>query len=221
MPEGPVTKRKPESTMPPRVLWTPEQIVELQRRYPNERTDLLAKSLGVSINRVHSKAARLGLHKSDEFFASPDSGRTDGSRGASCRFAKGNVPWTKGKRGLKFKDGGARFKKGQRPHNWMPVGSERVNDQGYLQRKLTDTGYPPHDWHFVHLIVWEAAHGPVPANHAVCFRDGDKTHIELDNLECLSKSELMLRNTIHNLPEDLRQVIHLKGVLTRKINGNH
>jgi hypothetical protein len=79
-------------------------------------------------------------------------------------------------------------------------------------------GYPPHDWVGVHILIWEAAHGPVPTGHAVCFKDGDKAHIELDNLECIPRTELMRRNSIHKLPEELKSVIRLKAAVVRTIN---
>lgn len=66
-------------------------------------------------------------------------------------------------------------------------------------------------------MLWEAAHGPVPAGHALAFVNGDKTDIRLDNLECISRRELMARNTVHNYPPELRQIIRLKGAITKRI----
>ena len=109
------------------------------------------------------------------------------------------------------------FKLGNRPHTWKPIGSTRYSKDGYLQRKISDTGYPPRDWIGEHVLMWQAAFGPVPPGHAVCFKDGDKTHLALDNFELLSRGELMLRNTIHKLPPVLTDVIRLNGALKRRL----
>lgn len=212
-----MTKRKPGSTTPPRILWSPEQLEELRRRYPNERTDMIAKSFGVSLNRVYSKAADLGLHKSEEFFASPDSGRTDGSRGAGSRFVKGKAPDNKG---IKRPGTGSRtsFKPGQKPLNWMPVGSLRDSQGGYLQIKVSETSNQLKDWIFLHKKLWEEAHGPIPKGHAVVLKDGNKKNCVLDNLELITKRELMARNSINNYPPELKDLMRLKARLTRRIN---
>ena len=66
-------------------------------------------------------------------------------------------------------------------------------------------------------MVWESEHGPIPEGHSVIFRNGDKQDIRLENLELVSKGELMKRNTVHRLPKDLANVCLLKGALTRQI----
>ncbi|WP_207000642.1 HNH endonuclease signature motif containing protein [Trinickia mobilis] len=214
-----MTKRKPGSTTPPRVLWPPEQVAELRLRYPDEKTEVIAESFGVSVSRVYSKAAKLGLSKSEAFFASPGSGRMDGVRGASSRFVKGQTPVNKG---IKRPGTGSRtsFKPGQRPPNWMPIGSLRDSQGGYLQVKVSETNNQLKDWVFLHKKLWEDAHGPIPKGHVVVLRDGDKKNVVLENLELITKRELMARNTVHNLPSELKEVIRLKGVLSRKINGH-
>ena len=62
------------------------------------------------------------------------------------------------------------FKPDTRPHTWKPIGSTRLSREGYLQRKISDTGYPPKDWVGVHILMWQEAHGPLPKGFAVSFR---------------------------------------------------
>jgi hypothetical protein len=83
-----------------------------------------------------------------------------------------------------------------------------VNEDLPLQRR----------WRAVHLILWESAHGPLPPNHAVAFKNGDKADIRLDNLELITRRELMARNTVHNLPKPVAQAIQLLGQVRRQIN---
>jgi hypothetical protein len=71
--------------------------------------------------------------------------------------------------------------------------------------------------------VWEAAHGPVPPGHAVVFRPGRRSselaRITVDGLELITRAELMRRNTHHNLPPEVSQLIQLRGALNRKIRN--
>ncbi|KGS77562.1 HNH endonuclease signature motif containing protein [Burkholderia pseudomallei] len=213
-----MTQRKPDSMRARRKKWLPPEVEYLRERYPHVKADLIARVLDMPVHMVHGKAAALGIRKSAEFYADACSGRFDGSRGANCRFPKGHVPWNKGTKGLQMGGEATQFKQGHRPANWMPIGSERYSKEGYLQRKMTDTGYPPRDWVAVHILLWEAEHGPVPAGHAVCFRDGDKSRIVIENLECIPRTDLMRRNSIHNLPAELKSVIRLKASVVRTIN---
>ncbi len=134
-------------------------------------------------------------------------------------FEKGNVPHNKGRKG--WQAGGnsskTRFKKGIRPHTWVPVGSERFSKEGIRQRKVTDTGPSRRDWKSVHSLLWEEHYGPVPKGHIVVFRNGDRADIRIDNLELITREENMRRNTIHNLPEELADVCRLRGMLNRRI----
>lgn len=42
-------------------------------------------------------------------------------------------------------------------------------------------------------------------------------NVVLENIELITNAELMKRNTIHNLPEELVDVIRLTGRVKRKI----
>lgn len=111
--------------------------------------------------------------------------------GRDGRFQKGHVPSPKA---INSKPNRTSFKKGNRPHNWKPVGSERWSG-GYLQRKLTDTGYPPRDWVCVHHIVWREHHGEIPKGHKVLFRDSDPSNCyDVTNLMLVSDAELAVLN---------------------------
>lgn len=114
-------------------------------------------------------------------------------RSPATEFKKGHVPINKGTKGMFPNAGGAtRFKKGHVPQNFRPVGSERCNVDGYWEVKVAD----PKTWKPKHVIVWEAANGPVPEGHCVIFLDGDKNHISLDNLALISRATNARRNQI-------------------------
>jgi len=100
------------------------------------------------------------------------------------------------------------FKKGQKPHTWRPIGTERTTKEGYLQRKVTDTGNTVRDYVEVHRLLWEEHHGPIPEGHVVIFKDGDRTHITLDNLMLISRAELVVLNKtgLINVEPELKPV---------------
>lgn len=203
-----------------RKVWTEAEAAELQALYPNTPSATLAERFHCPVHAVHNKAGRMGLKKSDEFLR-VHCRRLDGVVGTQTRFAKGLVPHNKGKPfPTRGRAGETQFKTGQKPRTWMPIGSERVAD-GYLYRKISDC-HPPgmsrFDWKLVHIMNWEQAHGPVPPGHAVRFIDGDRRNVDLANLELVSRTALMQRNTVHNLPKELVQVVQLRGRLVRQIN---
>lgn len=205
---------------PKRHYWTEAQLAQLRDLYPDHRTADLEAVIGRSARSLYEMARKLGIRKSAAFLASDQAGRLDGGRGGRTRFPKGNIPANKGLRRPGWAPGrmaDTQFRAGNRPHTWQPIGSERLVD-GYRQRKVTDTGYPPRDWQPVHVLLWVEHHGPVPAGHAIVFRNGDRTDIRIENLECISRADLMRRNTRHNLPPEINEVIGLRAALVRKIN---
>lgn len=211
-----------------RKRWMADEIAILQQRYPDEPGVVLAREFNCSVVVVYRKAKSLGLRKSAAFLSSHQSGRLQaGSQiGINGRFKPGIVPANKGLRRPGYAPGRmaqTQFKKGQRGNNFLAVGSERINSDGYLDRKVSATGYPPTDWKGVHRLVWEAANGPVPPNHAVVFRPGRSStvaaKITLDALELVTRRELMRRNSYHTrYPKEIGLVIQARGQLVRRIN---
>jgi hypothetical protein len=65
-----------------------------------------------------------------------------------------------------------------------PIGAERLQ-LGYVEVKVSSS-----EWRRKHHLVWEAAHGPVPDGHHICFIDGDTRNFDLDNLIVSSRAEI-------------------------------
>lgn len=201
--------------------WTAQQTATLRQLYPDLPSAEIAAQLGIATKQVYYKAHKMGLKKSALFYATRDAGRLNGVRGQQTRFKPGQSSWNKGK---KFDAGGrskeTRFTKGQRPHTWLPIGTERVSAEGYLERKLTDTGCTRRDYVPVHRIVWRDAGRDIPPGHALVFKDGNKRNFDLDNLELVTRQELMRRNSYHNnYPKEVGEIIQLRSALNRKINN--
>ena len=111
--------------------------------------------------------------------------------GFTGRFEKGNIPFNKGKKGECPKGCEKTwFKKGQTPINHKPVGSERIDRDGYILIKVAE----PSVWKLKHRVIWEKANGPIPKNYTVIFLDGDKSNTDINNLALVSRSELLIVN---------------------------
>ena len=213
---------KSKGILPARECWTTSQLSLLVQHYPHKRTSDLVSVIGRNMESIYRKANQMGIKKSEAFLTSDQAGRLDGVRGGATRFRQGQEAWNKGMKGLDLGGKETQFKPGHRGGQaarlYMPIGTERISKDGYLERKIND-GMPfQKRWRAVHLLVWEAANGPLPASHAIAFKDGNKQNINVDNLECISRADLMRRNTVHNLPKELAELAQLRGALTRQIN---
>jgi hypothetical protein len=113
--------------------------------------------------------------------------------GRTGHFVKGSEPPNKGKKmpeELKSNPAFTRnqFKKGSRggvaADVYKPIGTERVHEGGYLERKIHD-GLPMQSrWKFVHRIEWEKVHGPIPDDMRLkCL--GGKLNTDPSNWELL------------------------------------
>jgi hypothetical protein len=201
--------------------WTAEKIAFVLAHYPDHKTAWIAEQVGFTEKQVYERAKVLGVKKSHAFLSSAASGRMqrEDHRGRAHQFGVGFTPWNKGRphpstgRAVE-----TQFKPGQLPHNHNPIGHERLTRDGYTERKMTDTRVTKVDYVAVHRLVWMAAHGPVPKGCAICFKDGNPQNVAIENLELLTRAELMRRNTRHNLPPEVNQCIQLRIALLRKIN---
>lgn len=216
-----------------RRMWTDADREVLRRTYADYPTENIARSLGRSIGQVHQQAQALGLRKSVEFIASAARERTmrPDHGGIAHRFQPGLEPANKGLRRPGWAPGEmarTQFKPGRaacESANYVPIGSLRLTADGYLERKVTDDPsiVPARRWVAEHRLVWESIHGPVPSGQVVVFRRGQRTtdadQITADRLECLTRADLMRRNTIHRYPEPVKQVLRLRCKLTRAITA--
>lgn len=198
--------------------WSLDEMCVIASRYPNETAESIAESLGRTARQTYNKANSMGLKKSEEFLKA--CGHAVKEHGVPTQFKSGNLPWNNGTKGLTGNHENTRatqFKPGMKPHTWNPIGHERITQDGYLERKITDTGVTRNDYRPVHHLIWMAAYGDIPKKHIIIFIDGNKSNIELSNLQCISMAENMRRNTIHRFPEDLKEVIRLNSKVKKII----
>lgn len=187
----------------PRHLWTHEEDAMLISLYDTQPASEIAKAMGMTRGAIKNRVNKLGITK-----------------GHNCGcFDKGMMPWNKGQH---FVAGGraaeTQFKPGQKPHNWNPIGHERITKDGYLQRKLTDTGITRRDYVMVHHIVWREAGNDIPTGSALIFIDGNRKNFALSNLALITRANLMRRNSVHNYGPEIAAIAQLQGAIQRQIN---
>lgn len=108
--------------------------------------------------------------------------------GSNGQFKKGSIPYNKGKHTGGWEP--TQFKKGHHPVNHKPVGSERIDKDGYTLIKTAE----PNIWKLKHRVIWESVYGPIPKNHTVIFKDGNKLNLKIDNLMLVDRRKLLILN---------------------------
>ena len=113
--------------------------------------------------------------------------------GLTGKFRKGQTPHNKGKKMPKEvyeKVKHTMFAKGNVPPNHRPVGSERISKDGYIEVKVAE----PNKWRLKQRVVYEEAKGKIPEGCPIIFLDGNKRNFDIDNLRCITRSELLYLN---------------------------
>lgn len=126
-------------------------------------------------------------------------GRKKIKTGTAGCFRKGFIPWNKGKKGYMGANKTS-FKKGNKPKNWRPVGSERIDSNEYTLIKVAE----PNKWVFKHRMIYEQKYGEIPKGAVIIFADGNKNNLNIDNLLCVTRDELKVLNKcrlISSVPE--------------------
>lgn len=117
--------------------------------------------------------------------------------GLTGQFKKGNVPHNKDKKQVEYMSKEAiertketRFKKGNKPKNYRPVGSERITKDGYIEVKVSD----PNKWETKNKIIYKQYFGDIPEGHKIIYADGNKLNNDINNLILVSDNEELIMN---------------------------
>lgn len=201
--------------------WTDAEVETLRRLFPDHTAREIAAALGRGVRQIHHKAHRLGLRKSPEWIAEhARAAMADpGHPARRTQWPAGHEPYNKGKpHPTRGRSAETQFRPGNRPHTWQPIGSDRASKEGYLQRKVSDTGVTRRDYVPVHHLVWRMHGREIPPQHALVFRDGDKRNFDINNLELVHRAELMRRNSVHRHGPEVAKAYQLIGAVRRQIN---
>jgi len=165
--------------------WTPEEIEMLKARYPNESSEDIAASMGLTYKQVYSKAKALALEKSDEYLNRMKELRNE--RFFAHRypgFKPGHIPVNKNRKCPQMSHPNGRK---------VPIGSTHISC-GFIYKKISDTGNYARDWQRAHHTEWLAAGREIEEGCVLVFNDGDRSNITLDNLSMITRAELLMRN---------------------------
>ena len=86
------------------------------------------------------------------------------------------------------------FKKGNKPHNEVEVGTHSRTTDGYQIIKVTKKGTQRERWEFLARHVWKEHFGDIPDGYMVGFKDGDPDNMDPDNLFLLTNEENLEMN---------------------------
>lgn len=113
------------------------------------------------------------------------------------KFKKGSISHNKGKKWDEYmpKDSQRRsmkttFKKNNIPINHRPVGSERINVDGYIEIKVAE----PKKWELKHRFIYKQFYGEIPEDHVIIFLDGNKLNVSIDNLVLINQHQNLILN---------------------------
>lgn len=175
----------------------------------------IAKELGRGVSRIYNEIHTLGLTEIIE------------QKKAKSQFQKGLIPPNKGKKMEEFMTPeqikifkSNQFKKNSIPHNALEDYTEVERQDNRTGRVYILVKVPgKRKLQFKHRHIWEQHHKKkIPAKYHISFIDNDTTNFEITNLECISNKENMSRNTLHQYPQELKELLYLKGAVTRQIN---
>lgn len=195
--------------------WTPAEDRQLAEIYPNLNNHEVAKKMGRSYGSVVGRASSLGLKKDPAYIHQLLMVEAQKLQrlGAKTRFSAGRTPINKGVKltaEQKAKIHYTFFPKGHIPPNVKPVGSERIHPDGYIMVKIRN-----HKYVLKHRLIWEMEYGRIPPGHCLKFIDGNPLNCVLGNLRLTTRANNMKENTVHNLPDEIKEVIRLKTKINR------
>lgn len=163
--------------------------------YSNEEIEYLKKITPGKTNKEITKLfnKRFKLNKSEKAISATRK-RYGIKTGSDGRFEKGHKPWNTGLKGVVTGGVQTQFKKGNKPLNRVPIGTERIDSKdGYIYVKIQD-GHLNKNWKLKHVLIWEKHKGPVPDGHVIIFGDGNKRNFDINNLILVSRQQLLILN---------------------------
>lgn len=109
-----------------------------------------------------------------------------------------------------------KFKIGQHPHNYKPVGSELTKKGGYIMIKVAE----PNTWKCKATYIYEQHYGKVPNGYSVVFADRNKNNFNLDNLILVKNKDKLVAKNKHLLFED-KELTKTGLLIAKLINITH
>lgn len=185
--------------------------------YTNQELEFIKNNCKLTANELHQAFSK-NFNRSDVSIVNLNAlrKRNGWKTGRTGCYEKGNVPFNKGAKGW-YAAGTekTRFKAGSVPPNYKPVGSIRLTVDNYYEMKMAEG---MRQWRLLHRVIWERCNGAIPKGFIVSFLDKNPQNLDITNLSLFTKVQNMKRNTLHNYPKEIAQLIQLQGAINRQIN---
>lgn len=202
--------------------YTEEIRIYVKENHKGKSTIELAKEVsdkfGIVVTPDNMQNLKSNIRRRENFTFEP--ARNDG-----CK-EKGYVPFNKGLKWNEYltkeqqeKAKTSCFKKGNISPNNVPIGTERISKDGYIEIKVKD-GYLNRNWQGKHRYIYEQHYGLIPIGHKVIFADGNRRNFDINNLILVSNSEELIMNTNKLIYKDseLTKTGHLIAKVIDKTN---
>jgi hypothetical protein len=209
----------------PRKIWTPQEDAYLRQCVGKVSWKEAAQKLNRSYSSVTGRVCNLGLKHPKAFIAQLTKSKWESGEYTPEKnhcFMPGNIPANKGLKQTDFMSQEAieatkatRFKQGHLPHNHKPVGSERVDTEGYVYVKVEE----PNKWELKHRLVWQQHVGPILPGTNIQFKDGNRQNCNIENLYAITRQQQIDNNTIHRYPAEVKSLIRLKNKFSRHLKN--
>lgn len=180
-----------------RYHFTPEDIEDIKKLYPDHTNNEIAQRLGCSVYAINNRAYVMGLKKPADFILQTKRllGKKLVDSGARHRFPKGHIPANKGKKMSQEQYQRAAktmFCKGHLPGNTLHDGAEtvRIDKRG---KPFTFVRLSLGKWIHKHILLWEQKNGKVPAGKILYCKDGNTLNCDPENWEAVTRAESMAR----------------------------
>lgn len=199
--------------------WTDSELHSLKDLWRSETIKVCSERLGRATSSIYHQVKKHGFERDPEHADIASSTRfKKGENGG--QFKKGHATWNKGKKG--WDSGGrsheTRFKRGHgNSNNAHPVGTEKLDKDGVLLRKVSNIGERREKWRPVKDIIYEQYHGDIPDSCIVNFNDGNKENYARENLVALTRAEMLDRNRIQRYGSEVHGIAITLGRFKSKL----
>ena len=196
--------------------FTKQQERQIKKEFLLKPVQRLADELGCTYGRITRFLNRNNLEIPKALIE---------QRKLNSRRKKGDAPFNKGKKQIDYmtpegieKSKKTRFKKGRKPHNTNPQGNGAI----VLKKESCGRSYQyirieEGVWELYHRVIWQKENGKIPENHLVSFKDNDPMNTNIENLELITMTENMYRNSKHKYPREIIPSLILIKQLKNKL----
>lgn len=111
-----------------------------------------------------------------------------------------------------------RFKKGNVPHQFQPIGTETIRDDGYVWVKIKITNPSRFGWIQKHRLIYEENYGSIPEGYQVMFMDQNKLNLDPSNLMLVTMHQkaYVSRNRLFTSDPELNAAAFLVSSIASK-----